>query len=177
MKRFPSTLCILLAALFAGCNGKTCKVEPPPSVVGTKKEIAAKAAASALGSGVSGIEAGGSYKNIVNSTYATVGQDDIAFYLLLQAANCESSRGHLAQADALIKAARQELARRHRAPAVVVASHPDSLTPTEKRVLAKSPLKEEIKTTIAAPDPSPSPAPKKKTSRKPKATPTATPTG
>lgn len=171
MKTFPSTLCILLAALCAGCQ--TCKVEPPPSVVGTDKEIAAKAAASALGSGVSGAEVSLNYKNIVNSTYVTVGQDDVAFYLLLQAANCESSRGHLAQADALIKAARQELARRHKAPAAMVSSHPDSLTPTEKQVLAKSPLKEEIKTTIAAPNPSPSP--KTKTSRKPKATPTPTP--
>jgi len=177
MKTFPSTLCILLAALFAGCNGNTCKVDPPPTVVGTDKEIAAKAAANALGSGVSGVELGGSYKNIVNSTYATVGQDDVAFYLLLQAANCESSRGHLAQADALIKAARQELARRHKTAPAAVASHPDSLTPTEKQVLAKSPLKNEIKTTIAAPNPSPSPAPKTKTPRKPKAAPTATPAG
>ena len=167
MKTFSTTLCLVVAALLSACQ--TCKVNPPPSVVGTNKEIAAKAAASALATSVTGVEIGGNYKNIVNETYVTVGQDDVAFYLLLQAANCESSRGHLAQADALIMAAREELARRHRAPVVAVASNPDTLTPTEKKVLAKSPLKEEIKSTIAAPNTAAPPPPKVKSSRKSKA--------
>jgi len=136
-----------------------CKIDPPPSVVGTDKEIAANAAASALGTAVSNVAVGGSYKNIVNKTYVNVGQDDVAFYLLLQAYNCESSRGHLAQADALLKTARQELARRHDAAPAVVASHPNSLTPTEKKVLKRSKLKANIAKTIEAPKPTPAPKP------------------
>ena len=152
-------LSVSAAALLASCANNMCKIDPPPSVVGTDKEIAANAAASALGTAVSNVAVGGSYKNIVNKTYVNVGQDDVAFYLLLQAYNCESSRGHLAQADALLKTARQELARRHDAAPAVVASHPNSLTPTEKKVLKRSKLKANIAKTIEAPKPTPAPKP------------------
>jgi len=153
-----TVLFVSVAALLASC-AQTCKINPPPTVVGTDKEIAANAAASALGTAVSNLSGGGSYKNIVNTTYVSVGQDDLAFYLLLQAYNCESSRGHLAQADALLKTARQELARRHKSTPAAVTTHPDSLTPTEKKVLKKSPLKAEITQTIQAPKPTPPPTP------------------
>ena len=85
--------CVSMAAFLAGCT-KQCKVEPPPGVIGTNKEISAKAAANALNTAISGGELSGHYQNTVNNTYQTVGQDDIAFYLLLQAYNCESARGN-----------------------------------------------------------------------------------
>jgi hypothetical protein len=130
-------------------------------VIGTNKEMSAKVAANALGSAISGGEVGGSYKNAVNNTYQTVGQDDVAFYLLMQAYNCESSRGHTAAAAEILRLARQELARRHRAqpPSTAVAVTSTSLTPTEHQVLKHSPLKNDIQKTIAAPKAAPSPTP------------------
>jgi len=152
--------CPLIAVALAGCNvfGKPqCKIEPPPGVVGTNKEISAKAAANALGSAISGGEIGGSYKNTVNNTYQTVGQDDVAFYLLLQAYNCESARGNAAGAAELLRLAREELARRHDVPPPPpkVAATSKTLTKIERHVLRKSPLKEAISATLAAPSASP----------------------
>jgi hypothetical protein len=48
-----------------------CKIDPPPGVMGTNKEMSAKAAANALGTAIAGGEVGGSYKNAVNNTYQT----------------------------------------------------------------------------------------------------------
>ncbi len=164
--------CVLAAAALAGCvfGRQQCKIDPPPGVMGTNKEISAKAAANALGSAISGGEISGGYKNTVNNTYQTVGQDDVAFYLLLQAYNCESARGNAAGAAELLRLAREELARRHDAPPPPpkVAATSKTLTKTERHVLRKSPLKETISATLAAsPVPSGSPA----TSPKPKASP------
>jgi 2C-methyl-D-erythritol 2,4-cyclodiphosphate synthase len=127
----------------------TCKIEPPPTVIGTDREGAAKVAASALGSSISGAEISGNIKSVVNSTYVTVAQDDVAFYLLLQAYNCESKRGHLKEADALLVAAREELARRHNAPVAAVTANPTALTSTENKVLSSA-TKEETKAAIAS---------------------------
>jgi hypothetical protein len=139
------------ATLVSSC---ACKIEPPPSVMGTSREGAAKVAADSLGSSVAKGEISGNYTGVVNRTYVTVAQDDVAFYLLLQAYNCESRRGHKEAANALLQTAREELARRHNATPVTVAAHPTTLTPTEEKVLSRSPLKEEISNKIAAP-PSP----------------------
>src|SRR5437764_4608137 len=84
MKRLlPLAAGIVIAAALFGCTQK-CKIEPPPGVVGTNKEMSAKAAANALSSAISGGELSGHYQNTVNNTYQTVGQDDVAFYLLLK---------------------------------------------------------------------------------------------
>ena len=108
---------VVIAVVLTGCaSGSQFKIEPPPGVIGTNKEMSAKAAANALSSAISGGEVGGSYKNVVNNTYQTVGQDDVAFYLLLQASNIENARGNAAGAAEILRLAREELARRHRKP-------------------------------------------------------------
>ena len=170
-----------MVVFLAGCTifGKPqCRIEPPPSVIGTNKEISAKAAANALGSAISGGELSGKYKNTVNNTYQTVGQDDVAFYLLLQAYNCESARGNAAGAAELLRLAREELARRHDVPAPPpkVAATSKTLTKTERHVLRKSPLKEAISATLAAPTEAASPAPSASPAAKLKSKAEASPT-
>lgn len=152
--------CFLMAVFVAGC-AQQCKVEPPPGVIGTNKEISAKAAANALTTAISGGELSGHYQNTVNNTYQTVGQDDVAFYLLIQAYNCESARGNAAGAAEILRLAREELARRHDVPPppARVAATSKSLTKTERHVLRKSPLKDTISNTLAAPTGAASPAP------------------
>ena len=149
-----------MAVFLAGC-AQQCKVEPPPAVIGTNKEISAKAAARALTTAISGGELSGHYQNTVNNTYQTVGQDDVAFYLLIEAYNCESARGNAAGAAEILRLAREELARRHDVPPppARVAATSKSLTKTERHVLRKSPLKDTISTTLAAPTGAASPAP------------------
>ena len=140
----------------------------------TDKQAGAKAAANALTTAVSGGSAEVNYHNVVKRTYVTVGQDDVAFYLLMQAYNCESARKHTAQAQEILSLARQELARRHAAtqlsPAIAVGS--TMLTPTEKKVLKNSSpeLKEEVKKTIAMPKAAPAPKMKGKAMSKQKET-------
>ena len=151
--------CVLMVVLLAACT--TCKIEPPQTAVSADKQLKAQAAANALTTAVSGASGQVDYHNVVNTTYVTVGQDDVAFYLLMQAYNCESSRGHTAQAAEILLLARQELARRHRAqpPSTAVAVTSTSLTPTEHKVLKNSPLKNDIQKTIAAPKAAPLPSP------------------
>jgi hypothetical protein len=185
MKRLlPPSAGVVIAVVFSGCASQQCKIEPPPTVTGTNKEMSAKAAANALTSAISGGEISANYQNTVNNTYVTVGQDDVAFYLLMQAYNCESSRGHTAQAAEILRLARQELARRHRAqpPSTAVAVTSTTLTPTEHNVLKNSPLKNDIQKTIAAPKAAPSaipaasPSPKPAKQHKKKAKPSPSPT-
>src|SRR5882762_6491975 len=161
MKRLiQAGACVSMAVFLTGC-AKQCKIEPPPGVFGTNKEISAKAAANALTTAISGGELSGHYQNTVNNTYQTVGQDDVAFYLLMQAYNCESARGNTAGAAELLRTAREELARRHDRPPPPprVAATSRRLTKTEEHVLRKSPLKEAIATKLAAPTGAASPAP------------------
>src|SRR3954463_12376624 len=94
------TLCLLFVVLLTSCQ--SCKIEPPPTGVDTDKQAGAKAAANALTTTISGASGEVNYHNVVKKTYATVGQDDIAFYLLMQAYNCESSRKHTAQAQEIL---------------------------------------------------------------------------
>lgn len=147
------SVCSIFVSLFASCQ--SCKIEPPLTGVDADKQVGAKAAANALTTAVSGGSAEVNYHNVVKKTYATVGQDDVAFYLLMQAYNCESARRHTAAAQEILSLARQELARRHEAtplaPGIAVGS--TMLTPTEKKVLKNSSqeLKEEVKKTIATP--------------------------
>jgi hypothetical protein len=152
MKIFVQLLvCIMIGCVFWGC--KTCTIEPPPTGVQTNKEAGAKAAASALTTAVSQGSIEGNYRNVVNTTYATVGQDDVALYLLLKASECESDKGHVAQANQLLDMARVELAKRHDASGAAVAENPTTLTPVEKKVLKTSPLKEDVKKTLEASKP------------------------
>jgi hypothetical protein len=156
--------CLVAGSALMSCR-TTCDIKPPPSVAGTDKEMSAKVAANAISTAISGGEVSGSYKNVVNNTYQTVNQDDIAFYLLMQAYNCESGRGHTAAAAEILALARQELARRHNAaPApTALAVTSTALTSTEAKVLKNSPptLKEEVKKTIAKPKAAPAPKKKK----------------
>jgi hypothetical protein len=147
MKNLIQIVTAFSATLLWSCQ-TTCKILPPPTVTGTNKEITAKAAADALPAKIAKAEVSGSYKNVVNETFVAVNQDDVAFYLLLQAYECESSHGRKQQADALLQVAREELARRHGGSTAAVASHPATLTPTEKQTFKKSPLKEEIATKL-----------------------------
>ena len=166
-------LYLVIAGVLASCQ--TCKIEPPPTGVDKDKQAGAKAAADALSTAISKGSIEANYHNVVKTTYVTVNQDDVAFYLLLQAYNCESARrGHVAQADALMKMAREELARRHQASTGAIAENPTTLTPTEKRVLKESPLKQEIVETIKAPKSTPAAKTKMKSKakEKPKASPT-----
>ncbi|MEA3186907.1 MAG: hypothetical protein QOD99_737 [Chthoniobacter sp.] len=150
MKRLTYILpAAALASLLSSCA--TCKIQPPPTVIGTSKEGAAKVAAKALPTSIADAEVSGNYKNVVNETFATVNQDDVAFYLLLQAYECESSHHRQAAANGILQVAREELARRHGGSTTAVATHPETLTSTEQRVLRTSPLKEEIATKIAEP--------------------------
>jgi hypothetical protein len=153
---------IFIAVALAACSTQPqCKIEPPPTVIGTNKEMSAKAAANALASAISGGELSGHYQNTVNNTYQTVGQDDVAFYLLLQAYNCESARGNAAGAAEILQLAREELARRHDKPPPPkrVAATSKKLTQTEEHVLRKSPLKGAISSKLAQPTVAASPAP------------------
>ena len=151
---------VVFAVALSGCTQK-CRIDPPPGVMGTNKEMSAKAAANALSSAVSGGELSGHYQNTVNNTYQTVGQDDVAFYLLLQAYNCESDRGNAAAAAEILKLAREELARRHDQPPPPprVAATSKTLTKTEQHVLRKSPLKGAISSKLAQPTGAASPGP------------------
>jgi hypothetical protein len=161
MKRLlPLSAGVVIAVALSGCT-QQCKIDPPPGVTGTNKEMSAKAAANALSSAISGGELSGHYQNTVNNTYQTVGQDDVAFYLLLQAYNCESERGNAAGAAEILKLAREELARRHDQPPPPphVAATSKTLTKTEQHVLRKSPLKGAISSKLAKPTPGPSAAP------------------
>jgi hypothetical protein len=142
--------CSVVIGLLAACK-TTCKIEPPPTGVQADKAMGAKVAAEALSSAISKGSIEGNYRNMVNTTYVTVGQDDVALYLLLQAANCESAQGHAAQADQLLQMARQQLARRQKSSPEAVAENPTNLTPTENKVLKKSPLKEEIAKNLKTP--------------------------
>lgn len=184
MKTILSVSVLLVAVcIFTSCQ--SCKIEPPPTGVDTDKQAGAKAAANALTTTISGASGEVNYHNVVKKTYATVGQDDIAFYLLMQAYNCESSRKHTAQAQEILALARQELARRHEAtqlsPAIAVGS--TNLTPTESKVLKNSSpeVKAEVKKTIATPKAKPTMfAPKTTTKKakakaKPEASPSPTP--
>jgi hypothetical protein len=151
---------VVIAVALTGCRTQ-CDIKPPPNVIGTSKEMQAKAAANALSTAISGGELSGHYQNTVNNTYQTVSQDDVAFYLLLQAYNCESARGNAAGAAEILRLAREELARRHDVPPppARVAATSKTLTKTERHVLRKSPLKGAISTTLAAPTGAGSPAP------------------
>src|SRR5438876_12038135 len=73
--------CIAIGCVFWGW--KTCTIEPPPTGVQTDKEAGAKAAASALTTAISQGSIEGNYPTIVNTTYATVRQDEAALLLLL----------------------------------------------------------------------------------------------
>ena len=162
MKRLlPLSAGVAIAVALSGCASQQCKIEPPPTVIGTNKEISAKAAANALSSAISGGELSGHYQNTVNNTYQTVGQDDVAFYLLLQAYNCESARGNAAGAAEILQLAREELARRHDKPPPPprVAATSKKLTKTEEHVLRKSPLRGAISTKLAQPAAAASPGP------------------
>jgi hypothetical protein len=133
------TLNTLSIALLSSCA--TCKIEPPPTAHGTDKEGAAKLAAGALPAKIANAEVSGNFKSVVNDTFVTVGQDDMAFYLLLEAYECESGKpGHKQQAEEVLQLAREELARRHGGSPKAVASHPTKLTPAENRALT-APLK------------------------------------
>ena len=159
-QRIQLGACVVIAVALIACRTQ-CKIDPPPNVIGTTKEIEAKAAANALASAISGGELSGHYQNTVNNTYQTVGQDDVAFYLLLQAYNCESARGNAAGAAEILKLAREELARRHDQPPPPphVAATSKTLTKTEQHVLRKSPLKGAISSKLAQPTVAGSPAP------------------
>ena len=160
MKKLALLLLVCLAGLLNSCSTQ-CQISPPPTVAGTDKEGAAKIAAGALSNAITNGEISGNYKNVVNTTYVQVGQDDVAFYLLLQAYNCESSRrGHTQQAAVLLQTAREELARRHQAapppaPPPSVSAAPKALTKSEHRILRHSPLKQAIADQLAAPQGSP----------------------
>ena len=156
----PLGAVVVIAVALFGCT-QQCKIEPPPGVIGTNKEMSAKVAANALSGAISGGEMGGHYQNAVNNTYQTVGQDDIAFYLLIQAYECESARGNAAGAAEILKLAREELARRHDQPPppARVAATSKTLTKTEQHVLRKSPLKGAISSKLAQPTGVASPAP------------------
>ena len=166
-------VCIAIGCVFVGC--KTCNIEPPQTGVQTDKEAGAKVAAAALSTAISQGSVEGNYRNIVNTTYATVGQDDIALYLLLKASECESEKGHVAQANQLLDMARIQLAKRHDASGASVAENPTTLTPVEKKVLKTSPLKEEVKKTIEAPKPAPTSMPGSKSTHKTKPKPSPSP--
>lgn len=175
---FRSAFCFVVLGALVSCR-TTCDIKPPPSVTGTDKEMSAKVAANAISTAISGAEVSGSYKNVVNNTYQTVNQDDIAFYLLMQAYNCESSRGRTAAASEILALARQELARRHNAtPASTpVAVTSTALTSTEVKVLKNSPptLKDEVKKTIAKPKAAPVKRSTSTKKTKSSASPSATP--
>jgi hypothetical protein len=106
-------------------------------------------AADALGASISKGELGVNYKNVVNKTYVSASQDVVAFYLLLQAYNSESRRGHKVAADALLQADREELARRHSVRIEPASLNPTALSPAENKIFRKSPLKQEIANTLA----------------------------
>lgn len=179
-KLIQAGACVSMMVFLAGC-AQQCKVEPPQTAVSGDKQIKAEAAANALTTAISGASAGVDYHNVVNKTYVTVGQDDVAFYLLMQAYNCESARGNAAGAAEILRLAREELARRHDVPPppAHVAARSRKLTKTEEKVLRKSPLKEKISSTLAAPtgaaSPAPSASPAAKTKGKAKASPSPTP--
>jgi len=160
-----TTTCIKrwhVLVLLSGCASITCKIDPPPNVIGTGNEMAAKAAANNLATAISGASAVVDYyHDVVNRTYDTVGQDDVAFYLLLQAYDCESARGNAAGAAEILQLAREELARRHNQPPPSrrVAATSNKLTKTEEHVLRKSPLKGAISSKLAQPTVDASPAP------------------
>jgi hypothetical protein len=112
-------VCIAIGCVFWGC--KTCNIEPPPTGVQTDKEAGAKVAAAALSTAISQGSIEGNYRNVVNTTYATVGQDDVALWLLLKASECESEKGHVAQANQLLDMARIQLPKPHNAKNTSVA--------------------------------------------------------
>jgi hypothetical protein len=53
--------CVVIAVALGGCTfgQQQCKIDPPPGVMGTNKEMSAKAAANALGTAIAGGEVGG----------------------------------------------------------------------------------------------------------------------
>lgn len=148
-KIFSAVPAIILALSTSSCcvffpQNCACTLTPPPTAIGTDKENTVKVAASALTKSIANLDVEGSYKNVVNNTYATIGQDDMAFYLLLEAATCLADKGKKDQADKLIEMARVELANRHNAPTSTVTAHPSALTKTEAKVINNSPLKFEL---------------------------------
>jgi hypothetical protein len=166
-------VCVAIGCIFWGC--KTCTIEPPPTGVQTDRQAGAKAAASALTTAISQGSIEGNYHNIVNKTYATVGQDDVALYMLLKASECESDKGHVAQANTLLEMARVQLAKRQGASGAAVAENPTTLTPVEKKVLKTSPLKEDVKKTLEASKPSATSTSGTKPTRKTKPKPSPSP--
>src|SRR2546430_16556095 len=89
--------CIAIDCLFWGCKPRT--IEPSATGVHTDKQAGAKAAAAALTTAISQGSIEVNYHTIVNTSYATVGQDDVALFMLLKASECESDKGHVAQAN------------------------------------------------------------------------------
>lgn len=131
---------VVLGGVLTSCQ---CKILPPPTSVAGTVDVSAKLAAEALTASLGKGEISGNVKGTVTKTYATVSSDDIALYLLLQAANCESRRGNNAGAAELRQTAREELLiRRGKSKPTVsqVEATPTKLTQVEKQVLDPSPL-------------------------------------
>jgi hypothetical protein len=159
MKRLIKTIMyaamsVVATAVFTGCP-PNCDLQPPLVNVDHETAVKASAAVNAVSTAISGASGSIDISRTVKDTYATVNQDDIAFIILIKAADCESRRKNFAAAQQLRDMAGAELARRH--PGVATAhgmakkkTPPNALTPVEEKVFAKSPIKEQIRASVSA---------------------------
>lgn len=151
MKHITLPMLSALALTSTSCcqlfNNCPCEIKPPGTVEGKSVDTSAKLAADALSSSLGKGEVSGNVKATVTKTYGTVQADDVALYLLLQAAECADRKKQHETANSLRQTAREELLiRRNKSGAAVtkVADAPATLTTEESKVLAPSPLKQDI---------------------------------
>lgn len=152
-KHIASTLvpAVFLASCCPGLFCPPCKIIPPPTGDERGVDLSAKLAADALSASLGKGEVSGNIKTTVKKTYGAVDKDDVALYLLLQAADCESRRGNEQAANEMRKTAREELLIRRNASRKEVAkvsSQPTKLTPTETKLLVPSLLSTDIQSLL-----------------------------
>ena len=157
MKSIYIATTLVSAAFFTSCCPgplcPSCKIVPPPTGTDRSLDLSAKLAADALTASLGKGEISGNIKGTVKKTYGAVSADDVALYLLLQAADCESRRGNVQAASELRTTAREELLTRRRTPSrevAKVAQDPSKLTQKEEKLLKPSPLSTNIQSLLPA---------------------------
>jgi hypothetical protein len=146
---FNAVLLLLLAngMLSSCCSLFPCDLQPPLTGTDHETQIKANAAADAISTAIAKGSIGVDISKTVKDTYTAVGKDDVAFIILIKAADCESRRGHVQAAADLRRLAGIELANRHHVTPEPPPA-PNELAKTEEKILRRSPIKSEIEASV-----------------------------
>lgn len=109
MKNIIPSLGLIIAALAAASCA--CKITPPPTRLYSNTELSGKVAAELEQLHANG-ELSGNWKNTVDRQFAALNDDNAAYFMLLEAIQCESRRGNKALAQQMFRTLDRELAER-----------------------------------------------------------------